>query len=347
MPTSRYGRVLLVGLVLLTAVALWQTRDGTPALALVNAHPQRVMGTDCTLVAAVAPGDIARAQKALEAAEAVIRDVEARMSVYVEASELSRLNRAVAGENVPLTADTLGVLRIARDAASKTAGAFDATCPPVLLLWKDAGERGKRPSEDALSAAREATGWTRFELTSSGAQKKMADARLDLGGIAKGHAIDRTVGALKKANVKAGLVEIGGDVRVFGPGPKGQGWAVHLRHPFRKGSCGTIELQDAAVCTSGSYQRFTEIEGQRYSHIIDPRTARPVQDVPSVTVVAPDCITADIWATALSVLGPEGLEKLAAIDGLEALLITGRPEDFAIHQTPGFARLLRDPLRLE
>jgi thiamine biosynthesis lipoprotein len=299
------------------------------------------------LVAAVPPGDTHRARTALAASEAALRDVEARMSAYLEASELSKLNRAAGGEDVILTPETMEILRAARNAATETDGAFDTTCSPLLTLWREAGEQKRLPSADALAAARAATGWQHFELTATRVRKKLAAARQDLGGVAKGHAIDRATCALRRAGIPSGLVDIGGDVRAFGPGPGGDGWAVQLRHPFRDSSCGTLLLRDAAVCTSGNYQRFTQIGGRRYSHIIDPRTGQPVENVPSVTVIAPDCTTADIWATALSVLGPKGLEKLTSLNGLEALLITGSPEDHKIHQTPGFARFLTSPLRLD
>ncbi|MHC4180866.1 MAG: FAD:protein FMN transferase, partial [Planctomycetota bacterium] len=220
-------------------------------------------------------------------------------------------------------------------------GAFDVTCRPLIELWLAAGERGVVPDQSEVAAARAASNWELFELTDTGATKRRATARVDLGGIAKGWAIDRAADVLRRADLSGGMVDVGGDLVCFGRPPQGESWPVTVQDPLGPGDLAKLRLPGGAVCTSGGYARFTEIAGKRYSHIIDPRTSRPADAALSVTIVADTAVTADIWATALSVLGPEGLEKLP--NAVEAMIMMGTRDDHQILYTPGFADLLEEP----
>jgi thiamine biosynthesis lipoprotein len=140
-------------------------------------------------------------------------------------------------------------------------------------------------------------------------------------------------------------VEVGGEVAVFGLAPTGGEWSIGIQNPFAPGICGVLRLDDRAMATSGNYEQFFTVDGKRFSHIIDPRTGRQADlpaPVASATVVAPDCMSADGWATALSVLGEKGLELIEARPGVEAMLILGNETDYKIVQTSGFAALLAD-----
>jgi thiamine biosynthesis lipoprotein len=132
------------------------------------------------------------------------------------------------------------------------------------------------------------------------------DVAIDLDGIAEGYAMDRAAEVLQRADVEGGTVDVGGDLRCFGRAPAGAGRPLDIRNPFAAANRGALAVGDGAVCISGSYARFSVIAGTRYGHILDPRTAWPAEVVPSATVVAPAAMTADVWATALSVLGAEG-----------------------------------------
>lgn len=340
-------RIAFAAVVLLTAVAVWRTRSGPSSPVLFDRRPHGVMGTSCLLAVLAPAAESQRARQALDAAEAELRTVEAHLSTYIEASAISKLNRVGAHEEVPLSSISLEVLRAAREAAVCTEGAFDTTCRPLLLLWNEAGRRNRLPSDVELEAARALVGWAHFELSTTGARKKHAQAQQDLGGLGKGYAVDRAVEAMRAAGVQSGLVQVGGDTRVFGPGPGGRDWEIQLRHPFREGTFGTIRLRDTAVCTSGNYQRYVEIEGRHYSHIVDPRTGRPMDSTPSVTVIAPCCMTADIWATAMSVLGPDGLEERCRRAVVHAMLVTGEPGRATVHQSEGFGSHLKEPVDLK
>ena len=337
------GVSLILTLVVLVGVGLWRTADrrGADRIA-VTRRCRAVMGTDCTLAAVVPPGRRAHAEKALQEAEAVLRAAEARMSTWLDDSEIGRLNAAGGGVHVPLSPETLDVLRLARDANLRTDGTFDVTCRPLVELWRAAGKRGVVPDESELAAARAASNWELIELTDGGATKRRATVRVDLGGIAKGWAIDRAVEVLRRAGLSGGMVDVGGDLVCFGKPPDGGRWPVGVKDPLGRGHLARLRLSGGAVCTSGGYARFTEIAGRRYSHIIDPRTSEPADAALSVTVVAPDAATADVWATALSVLGTAGLKKLPG--GVEAMMMTGSKEDHQTVCTPGLGELLEEPL---
>jgi thiamine biosynthesis lipoprotein len=160
----------------------------------------------------------------------------------------------------------------------------------------------------------------------------------DLGGIAKGWAIDRAAEVLRRAGVSGGMVDVGGDLVCFGQPPDGQSWPVDIQDPLGPGHLASLHVSGGAVCTSGGYARFVEIGGRRYSHIIDARTGRPAEAALSVTVVAADAVTADIWATALSVLGTAGLERLP--EGVEAMMMVGTEDDHRSICTAGLRALL-------
>ncbi|HPC83074.1 MAG TPA: FAD:protein FMN transferase [Thermoanaerobaculaceae bacterium] len=341
-----FGVGLVAVAVGITAAALWVTQRD-PRLVAVSASPARVMGTSCTLAAVVGVRQQEAALRALRAAEAALRRTEAHMSTYLERSELSRLNAAGAGEVVRLSADTMAVLEAARRFHEETDGAFDATCRPLVELWREAGRAGRLPDPPALLQARGRSRWDLFELREDGVVKRAAGARIDLGGIAKGWGIDRAMEELERAGVRGAMVEVGGDLRVVGARPDRSPWSVDVRHPFAEGLLATLRLTNGAVATSGNYARFVTIDGRRYSHIVDPRSGWPAEAAPSVTVVAPDAMTADAWATGLSVLGPWGLARLERRVDIHAMLVTGTPEHCAIHMTPGFAALLAAAPRLD
>jgi len=304
-------------------------------------HPIGIMGTQTMLKAVVPRGDPERANAALRRAERALRDVEAKMSSWIESTEVSRLNAAPPGRPVPLSGETLALLTLSRDLAGRTGGAFDVTCRPLVQLWKQAGRRKRLPSAAEIDAARSRCGWDKLRLLAGAARKTVAGAGVDLGGVAKGCAIDRAVEALRRGGAAGGIVDVGGDVRCFGRRPAGGKWTVGVRDPFRTDKMFVyLAAGEGAVCTSGNYFRFTEIDGRRYSHIIDPRTGRSAQAAPSVTVFARSATLADAWATALSVLGPPGLRRLPRAAGLEAMIVAGKPGAFSVHMTRGFHGLL-------
>jgi len=337
------GSGLILTVVVLVSIGLWRTagRETDDRIAVVG-RPQGVMGTTCALAAIVPYRERAHAEGALREAEAALRMVEARMSVWLADSEISRLNAAKPGEEIPLSPGSLEVLRAAREAATQTGGAFDVTCRPLVELWRRAGEEGVVPDESERNDARAASNWDLIELTDRGVVKRADEVCVDLGGIAKGLGIDRAVEVLRRAGVAGGMVVVGGDLACFGEQANGRDWPVDVKNPFGPGRLAELRVRGGAVATSGNYARYVKIAGRRYGHIIDPRVGRPAEAAQSVTVVAPSALTADVWATALSVLGPEGFRRLP--EHVHALMIVGPKDDHEILCTTGFRALLAEPI---
>ncbi len=303
----------------------------------------------------IVPGDAtdAEAERAARDGYAALERINRHMSAYRPDSDVGRLNRAGAGEAVELDEELFDLLAVSRAYTQRTDGAFDPTARRVFQLWTAAGRADTLPTDEQIAEALATAGWQRLALEEATrtATKAVDGLEVDLGAIAKGYAVDRVIDILRDAGMAAGLVEVGGEVRVFGPGPRQGAWRLGITHPFattplQTRTAGTLAVTDKAVATSGNYQRFSVIDGRHYSHIIDPRTGRPVDTAPSVTVIADDCTTADVWATALSVLGPEGLATLETLGGVEAMMVVGDKDDARVLQTPGFAAYLRGQLDL-
>jgi len=333
--TSRSVMVALVCLVLFLILTRLASQ-----LEEFKSFPVGVMDTECELT--VVTGGIKRAGRArrmLADAERALRDVEVQMSSHLSSSEVSVLNASPVGQLLELSEETIKLLKLSRSLTEATNGAFDVTCKPIIDAWVAAGKHGKCPTDDELAQATAAAGWQSIELLDGGARKLTEGAAVDLGGIAKGYAIDQAVEALINEGALGGLVNVGGDVRCFGMRCVAGKWLVAIQNPFNESMLATIGLSDAAVCTSGNYRRFETIDGKRYSHIIDPRTSRPAEMTPSVTVVAPTATIADAWATALSVLGTDGLALLPSDGSVHAIIIVGTEEGYEMIVTAGIKPL--------
>ncbi|HLG31007.1 MAG TPA: FAD:protein FMN transferase, partial [Candidatus Brocadiales bacterium] len=223
-------------------------------------------------------------------------------------------------------------------------GAFDITCGPLCKLWKEVGKSGILPTNEALEKILSAVGYEKINLDAEkqALSFQQAGMELDVGGIAKGYAVDEAIKVLKGHGIESALVEAGGDLYTMGTKPGGELWRIgiqDLNHPDNAETfLGKLKIKDCAVATSGDYQRFVVINGKKYSHIVNPLTGWPVENVPSVTVIANDALTADALATALSVMGAkEGIELAQSIPGVEALIISLSNNQLQYTRTPNFA----------
>lgn len=347
-------------IIALTTIAIWQTSTTPTYLAIYTTSPDRIMGTTCTLTIIAFDDQSNLADSTLQQAEAALRKVEALMSVYINESEISKLNAAPADQPIRLSTWTIEVLHAALSAFGQTNLAFDITARPLFQLWKQCAKADRLPTDDERSIARAQSNWNAFILTTNNnnstntntttanfATKSTATARVDLGGIAKGFAIDRAI-EIMQANhhIKAGIVDVGGDIRCFSlPSPTlsyssalSDICPIKIRNPFDQSILLSLRVDSTAICTSGNYARYVEIDGKRFSHIIDPRTGTPADTIPSVTVIAPDAITADTWATSLSILGTRGFSLLPT--NTHAMIITGTPDNHQLYATPGFINYL-------
>ena len=346
-PGPRQRKAMAVAaFVIVCGIIVWivcRLAGGGTGLVSLRRFPERVMGTQCEITVVVRAGQEQTARDALRAAEAGLRDVEARMSVFLEGSELWNLNSAKAGEKVSLSPPVMEVLRASRALHAASHGAFDITVLPLVRLWKQAGKDNRLPSAGEISVARNSSSWEQIELLEGGVAKRSDSVCLDLGGIAKGYAVDRAVEILRSKGANAGVVNLGGNLRCFGRREDGGAWEVAVLDPFgaREGkTLLNLKVGEAAVCTSAHYYRYVTIGGKTFSHILDPATGRPAAAaaVASATVVAPTGMQADGWATALCVLGADGLHLLPA--GVEAMLVVGTPSSHTLHRTEGFRKFL-------
>ncbi|WP_158633670.1 FAD:protein FMN transferase [Tautonia sociabilis] len=278
-----------------------------------------------------------------------IAQLDATLSDYRVDSELSRLGDRAGGPPIPVSADLFEVLRRSRELSERSDGAFDATINPVVKLWRRARRNRELPSPEQLDQARSRVDWRRLELDPDARTARLASEgmRLDVGGIAKGYASDAALKVLREAGITRALVAGAGDIVVGDPPPGRSGWLVGIAPLDPSGPPERyVLLANQAVSTSGDAERFVEIDGVRYSHIVDPRTGLGLTSRSSVTVVAPDGTTSDSLATAASVLGPDrGLHLIEQIEGAEALFVSipdgaDAPE---VASTPGFDALLAEP----
>ena len=279
--------------------------------------------------------------------EAALADVNAKMSNYEEDSEVSELNRWPDAEPFEVSSDTLEVLLHAIEISATTGGAFDITVAPLVSAWGfgPAGRPTEQPTVAEIERLRELTGWERLQVdrATSTVTKAHADLTIDLSAIAKGFAVDRVADSLDAEGVESYMVEVGGEVRTRGLNLQGESWRIGIERPIPNEQAIDliVPLSDLAMATSGDYRNYYEVEGQRLSHTIDPRTGHPItHNVASVSVIAPLCVRADAYATGLLVLGPEGFD-LAEELGLAAYFLQQDKEEvFVGRMTTAFKSIL-------
>jgi thiamine biosynthesis lipoprotein len=264
------------------------------------------------------------------------------MSAYHDDSELAKVNRASGIKPVVVSPALVNILEISREYSRKTGGEFDVTIGPVLRLWGFYRNKGHLPSERELREAVSKVGWRDLAVDKAIssvflAKKGMA---LDLGAIAKGYAIDLAAGRLRRMGIKNAMINAGGNVYAIGD-KDGAGWNIGIRHPQKENIFATLHIKDIAVATSGCYERFFDLAGKRFCHIIDAHTGLPIDNgILSVTIIAKSATDADAMSTSVMLLGPdEGfrlLEKSAGIEGLILFRDPASSSGISMKKTKGF-----------
>lgn len=293
--------------------------EGVPVAVEREAY---LMGT--VLRARVEAADREVGIAALEAGLAEVRRLDGVLSSWRPESELGRLNAAPVGEPVEVSAELWGLLEEARGWSERTGGGFDPAVGSLVDAWGIRGE-GRRPAEAELEAARGAAGWASFAFDEVGrtVTRRSGRAWLDSGGFGKGAALRSMAAVLRGAGVRSASLDFGGQLLVYGAPPEGRGgWEVEVAHPSRRGEgVERLVVREGSVSTSAQSERFVEVDGARYGHVLDPRSGLPVPAWGSVTVVAGDAVVADVLSTALLVMGPEAARRWAAGAGEVGVLV--------------------------
>ncbi|MCC7011798.1 MAG: FAD:protein FMN transferase [Planctomycetes bacterium] len=303
---------------------------------------ERAMGTLFRVVVHAESAEAA--QRGASAAFARIHELDQRMSDYLESSELSNVSASAgSGRACALSEDLWRVLALAQSFSEASAGAFDVTAGPLIDLWRRARRQGELPSATRLELALARVGWRALELDPVAHTATLARGgmKLDLGGIAKGYAVDAALDVLAEHGLESALVVGGGDVGVRAAPPGEQGWAI-LIAPFEDaGQRVVLELAHAAVSTSGDSMQALVLDGKRYSHIVDPRTGQALAARISATVVAADSTTADALATTLCVLGDaSGLAWAQRVGARAARIVRESENGRESSSTPSFDQLI-------
>ena len=281
--------------------------DGAPVR---REEARYLMGTLALVAAEAADGP--GAEVALAAAWAALERVDSLMSTWRDDSDLARVNAGAAAAPVAVDPETAGLVAAALDLAAASGGAFDPTVLPLMRAWGLRGGEPRVPVGAELAGLLAVTGARLVQVDTLAATIAFArpGVALDLGGIAKGHALDQARAAMLAAGAVGGRLDLGGNLLVFGTGVGDSVGVVAPDDPGR--IVATLAFAAGSVATSGQYERFVEIDGRPRGHILDPRSGQPVAQVGSATVAAPTGLLADALATAVFVLGPRCGPALAA-----------------------------------
>lgn len=334
---ARAGR-LLAGWIL-TLISLGAGRD--PALSRFE-FAETHMGSVFKVV--LYSPDEPTASRASRAAFDRIAALDGILSDYNPDSELMRLCSQAGGPPVRVSDDLFEVLDRAREASERSGGAFDVTVGPVVRLWRRARRERKLPDPDRLAQARALVDYrlVRLDKQAKTVQLMKRGMKLDLGGIAKGYASGEAIAVLKRLGIERALVAGAGDIVVSAPPPGLDGWTIGIARldPAAGAPERFLSLKDAAISTAGDAERYVEIGGKRYSHIVDPRTGLGVVDRCSVTVIARDGATADSLDTAAYILGPErGLDLIESVEGASAIIVRATPNGEKTYESRRFKEI--------
>ena len=309
-----------------------------PGEITIDSGTRVIMGTFARVVAVAK--DSQTAEAAIGAAFREQQQIEILCSYHRSDSELNRVNREAFDKPVKVDKRTFEVLQQALHFSKLSQGAFDVTVGPLMDLWRSAGEANAAPTDAAIAEARSKVGWQKMVLDANEMTVRFGveGMKIDLGGIAKGYAIDKSIEAMKEWGLLGGMVDIGGNVRCFGKPAhvyksgfrrSKAKWLIGLQDPnvapddLSPGKpVLVLKLTEGAVATSGHYRRFVTVQGKKQTHIMDPHSGYGSANLASVTIIAPDATTADALSTAVSVMGTEeGLALVEALPDVEVILI--------------------------
>ncbi|MFD2247756.1 FAD:protein FMN transferase [Pontibacter ruber] len=286
------------------------------------------MGTRFELTAV--SEDEQQALKAIDAGIKEIQRIEALISEWQPNTQVSEINRNAGIKPVVVDRELFDLIIRSNRISKMSGGAFDITWASADKIWKFDGSMKKMPSPEEVAASVKRIGYEKIILdpTKPSVFLKDKGMKIGFGAIGKGYAANRARDVMRNMGISSGVVNAAGDLIAWGRQPDGQPWYVGIADPAEKDKVFSwLTVNETAVVTSGSYEKFVEFNGKRYGHIIDPRTGYPVSGLKSVTVICPNAELADALATTVFVLGKEeGLYLINQLKGVECLLITDEDE---------------------
>ncbi|WP_230425602.1 FAD:protein FMN transferase [Spartinivicinus ruber] len=269
-----------------------------------------------------------------QAVQQVLDDINARMSTYINHSELMQFNAAAINQSYTLSADIVELVVLSQQLSRLSSGAYDVTVGPLVNLWGFGPDHrpDQVPAEQEIKAAFAKVGYDSVEVDKQQSQlTKRKPVFVDLSSIAKGYAVDQVAKALEGLSVNSYMVEVGGEIKAKGIKPNGQHWQIGIEQPelLKREANMVIPVNDKGVATSGDYRNYFEAGGKRYSHTIDPRTGYPITHrLASVTVIDKTVAKADGLSTMFMVLGPEQGLAIANQENIAAYFIVKTEQGF-------------------
>jgi FAD:protein FMN transferase len=295
---------------------------------------QLIMGTLVEITVSHSDPDII--QTATTQAFDEMKRIEQLMSTYLPDSEISRINRAAGKNAIPVSPEVEEVIREGIYWSEQSGGTFDITVQPLVQLWDFNGEKEIIPSENTIRKTASLVNYRNIEIKGHTVRLKRRGMAINVGGLAKGYAVDRAISILR-GRVPNGIVNAGGDLFAFGQKNKDTPWNIGLQHPRKPQELlASFAVKNQAIATSGDYQRYFIKDGVRYHHIFDPQTGRPVRLMISATIITTEVMDADALATAVFVMGPDkGIEWVDAMENVEAMVVL---EDGSIRYSKSFRK---------
>lgn len=291
----------------------------------VYSESRPLMGTIATIT--VYGIEEKKAKEVIDSAFKAMEKIEKLCSRFLPESDVSRINKSSGILPVPVSDETFEIVEKSIFYSKLTDGAFDITIAPIVELWQIGKKSQRIPSDSEIADTLNLVSYKEVLLNPQRKTifLKKKGMKIDLGGVAKGYANDQAISTLKKFGVKQALIDFGGQISVLGKPHNKKNWRIGIQHPRELNrTIAAIEIKSGSVATSGDYMRyFTGADGIRYHHIFDPKTGKPAKSgCSSVTVVAPDGITADILSTSIFVLGPnKGLALVEKLPNVECLIV--------------------------
>lgn len=285
--------------------------------------------------------DIATLQEEIDR---IFQDIDLKLSNYREDSEISQLNARKSADWITVSPEIAELIGIARQVSERTQGCYDLTIKPLFDLWGFSKEQNRVPRADEISQALRHVGMPLLELDleHSRLRKRDPQVQIDLSSIAQGYTVEAVAQQLERHGIRSYLVEIGGEMKVKGQKPNGSRWRVAIEKPtpYTREVQKTLDIHQesgTAIMTAGTYRHFFEDQGQMYSHILDPRTGRPVtHHLLSVTILHDDPTWADAWDTALLCVGETEAMRIAEAEHLKVLLISAQGQILQEYLSPAF-----------